>query len=67
MNAFSDTMGSGDGEDPKQFYRTIFLSDIHLGSRNCKADLVLDFLKHNDCEKLYLVGDIVDGWRLKRS
>ena len=48
-------------------YKTIFLSDIHLGSRACQADLLLDFLKYNECEKMYLVGDIVDGWRLKRS
>ena len=48
-------------------YKTIFLSDIHLGSRACQADLLLDFLKYNDGEKIYLVGDIVDGWRLKSS
>ena len=48
-------------------YKKIFLSDIHLGSRACQADMLLDFLKYNDSEKMYLVGDIVDGWRLKRS
>lgn len=48
-------------------YKTIFISDIHLGSKACRAALLLDFLKHNDSEKLYLVGDIVDGWRLKRK
>ena len=48
-------------------YKTIFISDIHLGSKACQAELLLDFLKHNDAEKLYLVGDIVDGWRLKRK
>ena len=47
-------------------HRAIFLSDIHLGTRGCKAELLLDFLRHNECEHLYLVGDIVDGWRLKR-
>lgn len=45
--------------------RTIFLSDIHLGTRGCQPDLLLDFLKHHDAETIYLVGDIVDGWRLK--
>ncbi|MDB2677270.1 hypothetical protein N9Z39_02320 [Alphaproteobacteria bacterium] len=40
-------------------YKTIFISDIHLGSKACQAELLLDFLKHNDSEKLYLVGDIV--------
>ena len=47
-------------------HRTIFLSDIHLGTRGCQADLLLDFLKHNESDTLFLVGDIVDGWRLKR-
>jgi UDP-2,3-diacylglucosamine pyrophosphatase LpxH len=48
-------------------YRSIFISDIHLGTRGCKADYLLDFIKHTDCETLYLVGDIVDGWRMKRT
>ncbi|MDB5411614.1 MAG: UDP-2,3-diacylglucosamine hydrolase [Rhodospirillales bacterium] len=48
-------------------YRTIFLSDIHLGTRGCKADFLLDFLRWNDSEMLFLVGDIVDGWRMRRS
>ena len=51
----------------KRHYRTIFLSDIHLGSRGCRADRLLDFLKSHSCDRLYLVGDIVDGWRMKRS
>jgi UDP-2,3-diacylglucosamine pyrophosphatase LpxH len=48
-----------------QQYRTLFLSDIHLGTRGCQAGLLLDFLKHNESEELFLVGDIIDGWRLK--
>jgi UDP-2,3-diacylglucosamine pyrophosphatase LpxH len=48
-------------------FRTLFLSDVHLGSKGCQARLLLDFLRHHDAETLYLVGDIVDGWRLKRS
>jgi len=48
-------------------YRTIWISDTHLGTRGCKAEFLLDFLKYTRSEKLYLVGDIVDGWRLKRS
>jgi UDP-2,3-diacylglucosamine pyrophosphatase LpxH len=48
-------------------HRTIFISDVHLGTRGCKAGLLADFLTHNDCRTLYLVGDIVDFWRLKRS
>jgi len=47
--------------------RAIWISDIHLGTRGCKAEFLLDFLRHTDSEYLYLVGDIVDGWRLRRS
>jgi UDP-2,3-diacylglucosamine pyrophosphatase LpxH len=46
-------------------YRAVFISDIHLGTRGCQAELLLDFLRHMSCERLYLVGDIVDGWRMK--
>jgi len=45
--------------------RTAFISDVHLGTRGCQADLLLEFIKTLDCETLYLVGDIVDGWKLK--
>ena len=48
-------------------YRSIFISDVHLGTRGCKAALLADFLTHNDCQRLYLAGDIVDGWRLKKN
>lgn len=48
-------------------YRTIWLSDIHLGTRGCKADFLLDFLRNNDAATIYLVGDIFDGWRLRKS
>ena len=48
-------------------YRTIWISDIHLGTRGCQADYLLDFLKYSESDYLYLVGDIVDGWRLKKS
>src|SRR5580698_2121806 len=51
---------------PAHLHRTIFISDTHLGTRGCKAELLADFLKHNDCDTLYLVGDIVDGWQFKR-
>ena len=57
-----------DEADPEPHrHRTIWLSDIHLGTRGCKAEILLDFLRHNESDTLYLVGDIVDGWRLKRS
>ena len=45
--------------------RALFLSDIHLGTKGCQADLLLDFLRRYDADLIYLVGDIVDGWRLK--
>jgi len=45
--------------------RTLFLSDVHLGTKACQAHLLLDFLKHIEAETIYLVGDIIDGWRLK--
>jgi len=48
-------------------FRSIFISDIHLGTRGCKAAFLLDFLKHTESEQLYLVGDIIDGWRLKKN
>ena len=48
-------------------FRSIWISDIHLGTSGCQADYLLDFLKHTESEYLYLVGDIIDGWALKRS
>ena len=48
-------------------YRTIFLSDIHLGMRGCQAERVLDFLREHDADRWVLVGDVVDGWALARS
>ncbi len=48
-------------------YRTILLSDIHLGTPGCQADLLLDFLSCHDAETFYLVGDIVDAWRIGKK
>jgi UDP-2,3-diacylglucosamine pyrophosphatase LpxH len=48
-------------------YRTIWISDLHLGSTQCQADVLLDFLKFNESEKLYLVGDIIDFWALSKK
>lgn len=48
-------------------YRTIWISDLHLGSSQCQADVLLDFLKYNESEKLYLVGDIIDFWALSKK
>lgn len=48
-------------------YRSIFISDLHLGGEHSKVNEVVDFLRHTTCEKLYLNGDIIDGWALKRG
>ena len=47
--------------------RTVWISDIHLGTPGCQAEALLDFLRHVDCETLFLVGDIIDGWQLRRN
>lgn len=47
-------------------YKSVFISDIHLGTRGCQADALCAFLKTNTCDNLFLVGDIIDGWRLKK-
>ena len=52
--------------DTKLQCRTVWISDIHLGSPNCKAHQLLDFLDKVDCEQLYLVGDIIDLLAMKR-
>lgn len=56
----------GPSGQPRRRYRTVWISDVHLGTRGCNDRLLIDFLDHVDCETLYLVGDIVDGWRLKK-
>lgn len=48
-------------------YRTVFISDTHLGTRGCRSDFLADFLRRVSCEKVFLVGDIIDGWRLRKS
>lgn len=50
----------------RQRYRAVFISDLHLGTPGCQAGALLDFLKHHPSDHLYLVGDIVDGWQLRR-
>ena len=48
-------------------YRTIAISDVHLGTRDCKAEALNNFLKHNTCETLYLVGDVIDAWKIQQN
>jgi UDP-2,3-diacylglucosamine pyrophosphatase LpxH len=47
--------------------RSVWISDLHLGTPGCQADALLDFLRSVHCETLFLVGDIIDGWQLRRS
>lgn len=53
------------GEAPP--YRSLFISDLHLGTKGAQAEALLEFLRDHDAETLYLVGDIIDGWRLRSS
>ncbi|HSJ82048.1 MAG TPA: UDP-2,3-diacylglucosamine diphosphatase [Thiobacillus sp.] len=62
------TAGSS-STDPRtpRHYRTLWISDIHLGTAGCQARYLIDFLKHNESDTLYLVGDIIDGWQLRKG
>ncbi|MFC7461372.1 UDP-2,3-diacylglucosamine diphosphatase [Hydrogenophaga defluvii] len=58
---------AAEGEEPSQpLLRAVFISDLHLGTPGCQAGPLLEFLKHHPSETLYLVGDIIDGWQLRR-
>jgi UDP-2,3-diacylglucosamine pyrophosphatase LpxH len=67
-SAFLANDDAGDhGDVPgKTRYRAVFISDLHLGTPGCQAVALLDFLKSHTSDHLYLVGDIVDGWQLRR-
>src|SRR6266849_213741 len=54
-------------ECPERRFRTLFISDVHLGARGSQAERLLDFLRGHDADTIYLVGDIVDGWALQSS
>ena len=56
-----------DDESLRKRYRTIFISDLHLGTPGCQATALLDFLKTHPSDTLFLVGDIIDGWQLRRK
>lgn len=67
--ALSETgdAADADGDEPHgQRLRSVFVSDIHLGTPGCQAQALLDFLKAHPSERLYLLGDIIDGWQLRR-
>jgi UDP-2,3-diacylglucosamine pyrophosphatase LpxH len=57
----------GDDAPPRLRVRTVWISDIHLGTPGCQARALLDFLRDVECETLFLVGDIIDGWQLRRQ
>ena len=57
----------GPSGEKRRHYRAIWISDIHLGTRGCNDRLLIDFLDHVDSDSLYLVGDIIDGWRMKKN
>ena len=52
---------------PPNYVRSAWISDIHLGFKDCKAEFLLDFLRHLDCGQLYLVGDFIDFWSLHKG
>ena len=64
--AAEEPIGPGEGV-PRLQVRTVWISDLHLGTPGCQAHHLLDFLRTVECERLFLVGDIVDGWQLRRS
>ena len=51
----------------RPLYRSVFVSDTHLGTRGARCDFLADFLRRTSCQHLFLVGDIIDGWRLRKS
>ncbi|MEP3144681.1 UDP-2,3-diacylglucosamine diphosphatase [Qipengyuania citrea] len=53
--------------EERRTYRTIWISDVHLGTKGCNHELLIDFFDHTDSDTMYLVGDIIDGWRLKKK
>lgn len=65
-NSIPDAADDQEDELNSKRYRAIFISDLHLGTPGCQAGALLDFLKSHPSEYLYLVGDIVDGWQLRR-
>ena len=67
MPAMPTTQDSAAADTPTLSVRTVWISDLHLGTPGCQAKALLDFLRDVECETLYLVGDIIDGWQLRRS
>jgi UDP-2,3-diacylglucosamine pyrophosphatase LpxH len=66
MNALTEAIPAPQFEGQSSV-RALFLSDLHLGTKGCKAEKLLDFLRCHDADVIYLIGDIIDGWQLKSS
>lgn len=67
LGGISDPVPAADSDgEAHQRLRSIFISDVHLGTQGCQAKALLSFLKANQSDHLYLVGDIIDGWQLRR-
>jgi UDP-2,3-diacylglucosamine pyrophosphatase LpxH len=67
LDFYGDTPAIPEREGTRRRFRTIWISDVHLGTRGCAAAMLIDFLDSVDSETMYLVGDIIDGWRLKKK
>ncbi len=63
----TETEASEHGDEGHIRMRAVWISDVHLGTPGCQAKALLDFLKRVECDTLYLVGDIIDGWQLRRT
>jgi UDP-2,3-diacylglucosamine pyrophosphatase LpxH len=67
MRTTEDNRDVSNMTDGARRFRTLFISDVHLGTRGCQADRLLDFIRLVDADTIYLVGDIVDGWALRST
>jgi UDP-2,3-diacylglucosamine pyrophosphatase LpxH len=67
MRTTEDNRDISNMADETRKFRTLFISDVHLGTRGCQADRLLDFIRLVDADTIYLVGDIVDGWALRST
>ncbi len=56
-----------DHPSPVRHHRAIWISDVHLGTKHAQVTALLEFLRLNESEFLYIVGDLIDGWELKRA
>jgi UDP-2,3-diacylglucosamine pyrophosphatase LpxH len=65
--ALESTDVDGPDDKPSLRVRSIWISDLHLGTPGCQAQALLEFLRRSTCQNLFLVGDIIDGWQLRRS